>query len=43
MTRRYARAKKGKRAYGKCPYNRGRNVTLIGAISVRTFLAHAHI
>ena len=33
MTRRYARAKKGKRAYSKCPYNRGKNVTLIGAIS----------
>ncbi len=39
MTRRYARAKKGKRAYGKCPFNRGRNVTLIGAISLKAFLA----
>jgi transposase len=39
MTRRYARAKKGKRAYGKCPYNRGRNVTLIGAISLKAILA----
>ena len=39
MTRRYARAFRGKRAYGKCPYNRGRNVTLIGAISVQAFLA----
>lgn len=39
MTRHYARAKGGKRAYGKCPYNRGSNVTLIGAISLNTFLA----
>lgn len=39
MTRRYARAEKGKRAYGKCPYNRGRNITLIGAISLDAFLA----
>ncbi|NJO93477.1 MAG: hypothetical protein HC820_02295 [Hydrococcus sp. RM1_1_31] len=33
MTRGYGRAKKGKRAYSKCPYNRGKNVTLIGAIA----------
>ena len=39
MTYRYARAKKGKRAYSKCPYNRGNNVTLIGAICVDAFLA----
>jgi len=39
MIRHYARAKKGKRAYGKCPYNRGKNITLIGAISVSAFLA----
>jgi transposase len=39
MTRRYGRAEKGKRAYGKCPYNRGRNVTLIGAIATKGFLA----
>lgn len=39
MTPHYARAKKGNRAYGKCPYNRGRNVTLIGAICVQAFLA----
>jgi hypothetical protein len=39
MTRRYGRAKKGKRAYGKCPYNRGRNLTLIGAIARSGFLA----
>lgn len=39
MTCSYARAKKGRRAYNKCPYNRGQNVTLIGAISASGFLA----
>ena len=39
MTRGYGRAEKGKRAYGKCPYNRGRNVTLIGALATKGFLA----
>lgn len=39
MTRRYARAKKGKRAYSKSPYNRGQNITMIGAISTAGFLA----
>lgn len=39
MTRRYARAKKGKRAYSKSPYNRGNNVTMIGAIATTGFLA----
>ncbi len=39
MTRRYARAKKGKRAYSKCPYNRGNNVTIIGAIATTGILA----
>jgi transposase len=39
MTRGYARAKKGNRAYSKCPYNRGQNVTLIGAISLSGLLA----
>lgn len=33
MTRRYARAEKGKRAYGQAPSNRGKNVTMIGALS----------
>ncbi len=33
MTRGYARALSGKRADSKCPYNRGKNVTLIGAIA----------
>ena len=39
MTRRYGRAKKGKRAYSKCPYNRGKNVTMVGAIATTGFLA----
>lgn len=39
MTRRYGRAKKGKRAYSKSPYNRGTNVTMIGAIATTGFLA----
>ena len=39
MTRRHARAKRGKRAYGKCPDNRGKNITMIGAISTSGFLA----
>ena len=39
MTRRYARARRGKRAYSKCPYNRGKNITMIGAIATNGFLA----
>ena len=39
MTRSYARAKKGLRAYHKCPNNRGKNVTLIGARATTGFLA----
>lgn len=34
MVRLYARALKGQRAYGGCPYHRGKNVTLIGAIAL---------
>jgi transposase len=34
MTRPRARAPKGKRAYGKVPRNRGKNTTLIAAISL---------
>ena len=33
MTRLYARAPRGKRAYGKVPRNRGKNTTLIAAIT----------
>jgi transposase len=31
--------KKAFRAYSKCPYNRGKNVTMIGAIATTIFLA----
>ena len=34
MTRLKARAPKGKRAYGKVPKNRGKNTTLIAAITL---------
>ncbi|GAC1481931.1 MAG: IS630-like element ISRm10-1 family transposase [Chamaesiphon sp.] len=39
MTCRYARAKKGKRAYSKCPFNRGKNISLIGALALSGLLA----
>ena len=39
MTLGYARAIKGKRAYSKCPFNRGRNVTLIGAMALEGLIA----
>jgi transposase len=35
MTRLRARAPKGKRAYGRVPKNRGKNTTLIAAITLR--------
>jgi hypothetical protein len=34
MVRRYARAPKGQRAYGSVPRNRGKNTTLVGALSI---------
>ena len=34
MTRLRARAARGKRAYGKVPKNRGKNTTLIAAITL---------
>jgi DDE superfamily endonuclease len=34
MSRLYARAPKGKRAYDKVPTNRGKNTTLIAAITL---------
>lgn len=39
MTCGYARSLQGKRAYSKCPFNRGSNVTLVGAIAMSGFLA----
>jgi transposase len=35
MTRRYARSLKGSRAYDDAPYQRGSNLTLIGAMALR--------
>ena len=35
MTRRYARSLKGRRAYSDAPYQRGSNLTLIGAMALR--------
>ena len=32
MTRRHARSEKGKRAYGKAPTHKGKNVTMVGGI-----------
>ena len=34
MTRRYARAPKGERAYGSVPRNRGPNTTLLASMSL---------
>lgn len=39
MTRRYARSLKGTRAYGDTPDARGKNVTMIGGISLQGFVA----
>ncbi|WP_375490833.1 transposase [uncultured Nostoc sp.] len=39
MTRRFGRALSGQRAYGTCPQQRGRNVSLIGAIALRGVVA----
>jgi transposase len=39
MVRLYARALKGERATGERPYKQGRNVTLIGAISLKGIVA----
>ena len=35
MTRRYARSPQGSRAYNHAPYQRGQNLTLIGAMGLR--------
>jgi len=35
LTRRYARSLKGSRAYGDAPYQRGNNLTLIGAMALK--------
>lgn len=43
MVRLYARALKGKRARGEKPQKRGRNISLIGALSVTELIASARI
>lgn len=43
MVRLYARALKGKRARGEKPQKRGRNISLIGALSVKELLASSRI
>lgn len=39
MTRRYARAPRGQRAYGSVPRNHGRNLSVIGALGVGGMVA----
>jgi transposase len=41
MTRLYARAPRGERAYGKVPRNRGRNTTLIASITLEGAMGQA--
>lgn len=43
MVRLYARALKGQRARGKKPQKRGRNVSLLAALSVQEILASVNI
>lgn len=43
MVRLYARALKGKRARGEKPQKRGRNISLIAALSVREVIASVNI
>jgi DDE superfamily endonuclease len=39
MTRHFARSQKGSRAYGDRPSGRGKNVTMIGAMSLKGIIA----
>ncbi|MBW4630323.1 MAG: transposase [Brasilonema octagenarum HA4186-MV1] len=39
MTRLYGRAPRGERLYDSCPRNRGKNISLIGALSVDGLIA----
>ena len=43
MVRLYARALRGKRALGKKPQKRGKNISLVAALSVREVIASANI
>lgn len=38
LTRTYARSASGLRAYGERPYQRGKNVSLIGALNLKGFV-----
>lgn len=38
LTRTYARSASGLRAYGERPYQRGQNVSLIGALNLKGFV-----
>lgn len=40
MTRRYGRSRRGQRLFGAVPYNRGQNLTVIGAISAEGVVCH---
>ncbi len=41
MTRRYARAPKGERAYGSVPRNRGKNTTLLASMTLEGGMGEA--
>jgi transposase len=43
MEREYARAFEGSRAYGTVPLNRGKNITIIGAIALRGLIAYINL
>jgi hypothetical protein len=43
MTRLQGRAEKGKRVYDSVPLNRGKNVTIIGAIALKGLVAFINI
>jgi hypothetical protein len=42
MTRLYARAPKGERAYGSVPRNRGKNTTLIASMTLEGGMGEAN-
>ena len=43
LTRLFARAPKGKRAWGKRPHQRGKNVSLIGAIGLHGLITQVSL
>jgi transposase len=40
MTRRYGRSRRGRRVYGAVPHRRGKNLTVVGAISAEGVVCH---